>query len=444
MNRRVLRYAPFAGVVTFLALFAMSGVVRGQDQQYGGSVLSALEREVRGLVDAVAPSVVTIRSACRHTGVGAGSGPSSLSIGSGIILDTTGRILTSVRVIENADEFWVETFDERIFPATLLGTSGDVSVLQIEATRLLPARIGDASLLDVVSFVAAVGNSYGFACGLAWGEVNGFRPDGTVQLSLGVSAGSSGGAIVDTRGNVVGLIKAKISEPYYLDAPNVPGQTGAPFVSRRIELPTSSVSLAIPINTALRLARNVSETGAGAPAYVGVYVDDLTGWQAKHFKTDQGVLIIGIVDGSPAARYGLSKGDIIRSVGLEPVGSVSRFRQVIVQSQPGERLTFDILREGRPLKVSLEMARAEMPDLNEPIEAAPPSAARAIPVLPVNASRASAVMTSEDQENSVSPATGQFGMRSYPRDTEARLLLLERVVDSLMREIESLRPVQRP
>lgn len=427
-------------------LAGWSGNTFAQDMPRGGSVLSALEREVRGLVDAVSPSVVTIRSACKQSGSGAHKGPSSLSVGSGLVIDTAGRILTSARVVENADEYWVETFDERIFPAILLGTSGDISVLKIEATRLIPARIGDASQLDVGSFVAAVGNSYGFACGLAWGEVNGFRPDGTVQLSLGVSAGSSGGAIVDTRGDVVGLIKAKISEPYYFEAPNMGGQVGAPFVSRRIELPTSSVSLAIPINTALRLARNISETGVGAPAYVGVYVDDLTGWQAEHFKTSQGVLIIGIVEGSPASRYGLSKGDIIQSVGTEPVASVSRFRQVIVQSQPGERLTFDVLREGRPLKVSLEMARAEMLDLNEPIEAPPPSAARAIPVLSVSASQASASITSGAEGFSSVAKPSPYGERfvNTPRDTEARLLMLERVVDSLMRELESLRRAQRP
>lgn len=442
---RVSRHTRLSGALGCLALLIASTNSFAQVTPGGGSVLASLEREVRGLVDAVAPSVVTIRSACKHVGGNPNQGPSSLSIGSGLVLDTSGRILTSARVVENADEYWVETFDERIFPAILIGTSGDVAVLQIEATRLAPARIGDASQLDVGSFVAAVGNSYGFACGLAWGEVNGFRPDGTLQLSLGVSAGSSGGAIVDTRGNVVGLIKAKISEPFYLDAPNLPGQVGAPFVSRRIELPTSSVSLAIPINTAIRLARNISETGAGAPAYVGVYVDDLTGWQAEHFKTNQGVLIIGIVDGSPASRYGLSKGDIIRSVGPEPVGSVSRFRQVIVQSQPGERLTFDILRDGRPLKVSLEMARGQMPDLTELIEPSPPSAARAIPVLHANASPTSSIVTSDVEGISVSASSTQFEARSTAHpNTEERLRMLERAVDSLMKEIESMRRAQRP
>jgi len=435
--------ASCVSAVIGIALFALPDLLHAQQNQPGGSVLSALEREVRGLVDAVSPSVVTIRSACKYSGTAANPGPSSLSIGSGLILDTSGRILTTARVVENANEYWVETFDERIFPAEMLGASGDIAVLQIEATGLVPARFGDVADLDVGSFVAAVGNSYGFACGLAWGEVNGFRPDGTLQLSLGVSAGSSGGAIVDTRGRVVGLIKAKISEPYYLDAPSAPGGAGAPFISRRLELPTSSVSLAIPIGTALRLAQNVSATGVGAPAYVGVYVDDLTGWQAEHFKTSEGVLVVGVVEGSPAARYGLSTGDIIKTVGVETVESVRRFRQVIVQSQPGERLTFDILRDGRPLKVTLEMARAELPDLSEPIDPAPQSAARALPVFPVSSNRTGAVLTSSVESRhftTLAPPEDRAGHR----DMEARLLLLERVVDSLMREIEHMRRTPEP
>jgi serine protease Do len=315
--------------------------------------------------------------------------------------------------------------------------------LQIEAAGLHPAEIGDAADLGVGSFVAAIGNSYGFACGLAWGEVNGFRPDGTIQLSLGVSAGSSGGALVDTRGRVVGLIKAKISEPYYLEVPNLTTGGATSFTPRRIELPTSSLSLAIPIGTALRLARNVSETGAGAPAYVGVYVDDLTGWQVEHFKTNQGVLVVGVVEGSPAARYGLSEGDIIRSVGSQPIESVRRFRQVIVQSRPGERMAFDIVRDGRPLRVTLEMARADLPDLNASIDPTPMSAARALPIVPVSSSQlgASSPLHRETREYSAPP---QSETSVSTRDMEARLRSLERTVDSLMREIQTQRQSRTP
>lgn len=442
-NRRALLTTRYTGALLALALLVPTASTNAEQVRDGESIMSALEREVRGLVDAVSPSVVTIRSACKHSGTSASPGPSSLSIGTGLILDTAGRIITSARVVENADEYWVETYDERIFPALMLGSSGDVAVLQIEASGLVPAQFGDAAELDVGSFVAAVGNSYGFACGLAWGEVNGFRPDGTIQLSLGVSAGSSGGAIVSTQGRVVGLIKAKISEPYYIDAPAPAGSVGAPFISRRLELPTSSVSLATPIGTALRMARNVSETGAGAPAYVGVYVEDLTGWQVEHFKTNRGVLIIGVVDGSPAQRYGLATGDIIRTVGADSVESVRRFRQVVVQSRPGERMTFDVLRDGRPLKVTLEMARAQLPDLTEALDPFPVSAPRPVPILSEGTGGAGVSLTSSVDNRPIPPPSQQEDL-ARRRNTETRLLFLERVVDSLMREIELLHRRQSP
>lgn len=442
-NRRASLVAPFVGALTAIALLIPTVASEAQQMRRGESLLSALEREVRGLVDAVSPSVVTIRSACKVSGTPSNPGPSSLSIGSGLILDTTGRIVTSARVVDNADEFWVETFDERIFPALLLGTSGDVAVLQIDATDLKPAQFGDAGDLDVGSFVAAVGNSYGFACGLAWGEVNGFRPDGTIQLSLGVSAGSSGGAIVDTRGYVVGLIKAKISEPYYIDVPFGASSSGGTFASRRLELPTSSVSLAIPIGHVLRLAHNVSESGTGAPAYVGVYVDDLAGWQVEHFKTASGVLIVGVVAGSPAQRYGLSTGDIIRSVGADTIESVRRFRQVIVQSRPGERLTFNVLRDGRPLKVTLETARAELPDLGVALDPIPITTARPVPVSTGRTDLREAAPNPSIERRRMASSSSNDDIVNDP-DTEARLRGLELVVDSLLREIESLHRNQKP
>lgn len=429
-----------AVIATVLWLAPLSALAQNT---FRGGILTALEREVQGLVESVSPSVVTIRSACKQTGTASNPGPSSLSVGSGVILDTAGRIITSARVVEDADEHWVETFDERIFPANLLGASGDVAVLQIDATGLTPARFGDAGDLEVGSFVAAIGNSYGFACGLAMGEVNGFRPDGTIQLSVGVSAGSSGGVIVDAHGFVVGLIKAKISEPYYLDIPSPAGIAGAPYVTRRIELPTSSVSLAIPIGTALRFARNISETGAGAPAYVGVYVEDLSGWHAEHFKTSEGVLVIGVVEGSPAERYGLTTGDIIRSVGADAVSSVRRFRQLIVQSRPGERMTFGILRDGRPLRVTLEMARADMPDLSGPIVSFPQSVPRPVPMLPVTRPGDGGPLTASIMAGDAAVSTSDAESDEY-RDADVRLRSLERVVDSLMREIDRLRARQAP
>jgi hypothetical protein len=116
---------------------------------------------------------------------------------------------------------------------------------------------------------------------------------------------------------------------------------------------------------------------------------------------------------------------------------------VIVQSRPGERLTFNILRDGRPLKVTLETARAELPDLGVALDPMPMSAPHKLPIVPEGSGGAEATLVSsvEGQPGKSSPRVD--GVVDIPT-TEARLRILERVVDSLMREIESLRSNPRP
>ncbi|MEW5700619.1 MAG: trypsin-like peptidase domain-containing protein [Candidatus Zixiibacteriota bacterium] len=405
-----------------------------------GSLLQALEHELRTVVDAVSPSVVTIRSACRmDSGRTPKAGSSSLSVGSGVIMDTLGRILTTSRVIEDADDFWVESADGRLFQATLLGTHGDVAVLQITATNLVPARFGDGANLGVGSFVAAIGNSYGYSGGLSWGEVNGFRPDGTIQMSLGVSAGSSGGALVNSRGEVIGLVKAKISEPFYVDPLLLPAGEGRGSVTvpgRRLELPTSSVSLAIPITVALRAAGRVTDVGFEAPAYIGVYVEDLTGWYAAHFKTENGVLVTGVVEHTPAARFGIKQGDVIVTVDRQVVPSVRRFRQIISQSRPGQRLMIDLLRGGKPLKVALEAGRADLPELQ--VSTAPSSSA-----LGPSGGSPFWLPSAIVQDRLARPDRPGLGAApkgdQEPTDWAQRLRRLEQIVDSLQQELSALR-----
>jgi S1-C subfamily serine protease len=396
----------------------------------------------------VAPAVVTVRCVPKSDdaqGRGAARLPRAMSVGSGIVLDSLGRILTTARVVEGSDDFWIELWDGRLFRAVMLGANRDVAVLQIDAKGLYPAEYGDATELGVGSSVAAVGNSYGYSGGLSWGVVNGFRPDGTIQLSLGVSAGSSGGALVDFRGRIVGLIKAKISEPYYIDPLHLPADDGQPALvipGRRLELPTSSVSLAIPIGTALRAAARLTESGQEVPAYVGVYVEDLTGWYTAHFKTQNGVLVTGVVEFTPAHRFGLLRGDVITRIDREQVHTVQRFRQIVAQAQPGQRMLFDLLRGGKPLKLVIEAGRADIPHLGN-TEA--PAAARSVP--PASVTRPSAVRSEGVGALKLlnQAGTDTMSAASSPSiDWGPRLERLERTIDSLKQELSRARRRDSP
>ena len=443
------------GVLVGVILLAWTGVLgtpassNAQTDSLGTpSVLQLFERDLRALVNTVAPSMVTVRGtqSAERTRISHGIPNPSMRVGSGIVLDTSGIILTCSRVIEGSDDFWIETSDGRLFQAALLGSRDDVAVLQIKIRGLKPPRFGDAVELGVGSLVGAIGNSYGYSGGVSWGEVNGFRPDGTIQLSLGVAPGTTGGALINSRGEVVGLIKAKISEPFYLDPMQC--QTGKELGTitvpgRRLELPTSSVSLAVPIQVALRAAAHVIATGAEPRAYVGIYVEDLTGWYVAHFKTSEGVLVSGVVDKSPAQQSGLLEGDVITAVDRQDIRSVRHFRQLVGQGRPGQRMLFDLIRGGVPLKLVIELGRADSPQL----DVIPRGTTTFFP------SPAGATVSQETRPlaRNLPPGSPTPGSRDMPPgevsplraiEFERRLLDLQHLADSLRQELLRLRQIQ--
>jgi len=442
-----------ASLLSSVAILGLPALSSAQaDSIRAFSVLQLFERDLRGIVSAVAPSLVTVRGtqSAERTRVSHGVPSPSMSVGSGIVLDSNGTILTCSRVVEGSDDFWVETADGRLFQAALLGSSDEVAVLQIKVRGLKPPQFGDAADLGVGSLVGAIGNSYGYSGGVSWGEVNGFRPDGTIQLSLGVAPGSTGGALVNSRAEVVGLVKAKISEPFYLDPLQCP--TGKEFGAvtvpgRRLELPTSSVSLAVPIQAALRAAERVIATGVGPRAYVGIYVEDLTGWYVAHFKTSEGVLVSGVVEKTPAQQSGLLEGDVITVVDRQRIRSVRHFRQVVSQARPGQRMLFDMIRGGMPLKLVVELGRADAPNLGM----TPRGSAPAYPNL------AGATSDRMARPAAVTPLQGNMAAKALDlpqtldsdglssiraADFERRLLALQRTADSLKQELLRLRPTQ--
>jgi S1-C subfamily serine protease len=437
-----------AGYVLLAGWISFGDQAHGQVDVPPLEQIQAFEKGVRSLIDAVGPAVVTVRSIPSDDsdkGRGAARQPRAMSVGSGIILDTLGRILTTARVVEGSDDFWIELADGRLFRGVMLGSNRDVAVLEIDVDGLLPAPIGDATELGVGSFVAAIGNSYGYSGALTWGVVNGFRPDGTIQLSLSVSAGNSGGALVDSRGQVVGLIKAKVSEPYYIDPLHLPSDGERPAIAlpgRRLELPTSSVSLALPIGNALRAAARLTESGEEVPAYVGVYVEDLTGWHAVHFKTQYGVLVTGVVDQTPADRFGLTRGDVVTRVDREPVQTVQRFRQIVAQAQPGQRLLFDIIRGGKPLKLVVEAGRSDIPHLSNTVAPAPARSVSPASVTRPAVSQTAGAGAMRLHGQSL-PDTG-VSIDDSRSDYEERLRRLEDAIDSLKRDLSGARHPDSP
>ncbi len=337
--------------------------------------LQLVEQDVQRLADGVRPSVVTIHAISRqpatagHSGSTMGSNVVSTFVGSGIVLDTTGHILTTALVVEGSDQFLVVLPDSRVFEATLVGknSAADVAVLRIPVRGLIPPVWDDSDSLRPGSIIVTMGNSYGCGQAVSWGTVSGFRPDGsTIQMNVSVSAGNSGGAVINSAGKVSGMIKAKVSEasrvpPMRVRSSRDPKNSWH-LPGFKIELPTAGVALAVPINMALTVAERLVRGEGDEYAYLGVYVSDVYSWLAQFYHTDKGVVVGGVVEQTPAAKYGLQKGDLIRGFDNVKVQNVRHFRELIANTRPGDRVMFDILRGGTSaLKVNLVMGRAGTP-----------------------------------------------------------------------------------
>jgi len=363
-----------SGILALSVILCFGSAERAASQD-GLSFLQLIERDVQSLADKLQSSVVTIRAISR-TQVGSKESLDtrrqtvvSTFVGSGIVLDTSGHILTSALVVEGRDRFLVELPDLRVYAATLVGRNpaSDIAVLHTRARGLTPPDWGDSDSLRTGSIIVVLGNSYGCPQSVSWGTVNGLRPDGTtIQMNVAVSAGNSGGAVINSHGQVVGLVKAKISECSYVPAMRI-RQVGNPaeawyLPEFKIELPTSGIALAVPINTALDVAERIVNGEGEEYPYLGVYVSDLHSWLVRYYRTDQGVVVAGVVENTPAAKYGLEQGDLIRSFDQARVRTVRHFRELVANTSPGDRVLLDILRNGsEALKVSLVMGRAGTP-----------------------------------------------------------------------------------
>ena len=321
------------------------------------------------------PSVVTIEVAA--------SG--STGTGSGIILDDDGHILTNTHVVtlggtaaDPAVE--VQTSDGRVLNATVVGTDpvSDLAVIKVDARDLTPAALGDSGKLNVGDTVIAIGAPLGLAGTVTDGIVstlnrtisvqssaapesdsdssqvpeddgNGFRfapPDGSsqnqssaessiflnvVQTDAAINHGNSGGALVNTSGEVIGVNVAIASA--------ASGSAGE-------ESGSIGVGFAIPISYAERVAGEIINNGAATHGYLGVSVKPATASNSNSTFT-VGAEVAEVVSGSPGAKAGLKEGDVVTSVNGIPVTDAQSLTAAIRMQPAGSKVTIDYTRDGK-------------------------------------------------------------------------------------------------
>jgi Do/DeqQ family serine protease len=345
----------------FLALFAVSAVNAALPQAVDGEPLPSLAP----LVQRVSPAVVNIRVSQtveapslygdemfrRFFGLPDSPGGESrevASAGSGVIVDSeNGYILTNHHVVENADRIQVSLLDGETLDAEVIGSDAatDIAVLKVEPEGLTQLPIGDSDSLQVGDFVIAIGNPFGLGHTVTSGIVSALGRTGIsrngledfIQTDASINPGNSGGALVNMRGELVGINSAIIS------------RTGG----------NVGIGFAVPSAIAGSIMRQILDFGEVRRGLLGVTIQTIDEETAEALGTevDRGALITGIEPGSAAEKAGLQVDDIIVGVDGKRIDNNRELANAIGLRGSGENVKIDYVREGRERSVVAELGR---------------------------------------------------------------------------------------
>ncbi|MCG5510829.1 DegQ family serine endoprotease [Ectothiorhodospira lacustris] len=276
-------------------------------------------------------------------------------LGSGVILDAgRGFILTNDHVIRNADEIVVTLHDGRRLDAKVIGTdqATDLAVLQVEAEGLKALPAADSDALKVGDFVVAIGNPFGLGQTVTSGIVSALGRTGLsveayedfIQTDASINPGNSGGALVNLRGELVGINSAILTRGG--------GNIGIGF--------------AIPVNMALQVMDHLVEYGEVRRGRLGVSVQDLTPDLARAFGIEQtrGAVIARVEPASPGARAGLKEGDVVTRVNGRAVRNAAELRNAIGLLRVGATVELEVLRDKRSRVIRAQVSEIQASSLD--------------------------------------------------------------------------------
>ena len=277
------------------------------------------------------------------------------SAGSGVIFDAkNGYIVTNAHVIDNATEITVTLQDGRDLTATVVGTDvpSDVAVVKVPAENLVQVSLGDSSRLEQGDFLIAIGNPFGLQHTVTQGIVSGLgrsglNPDGYedfIQTDASINPGNSGGALVNLRGELVGINSAILSRSG--------GNIGIGF--------------AIPVNMARSIMDQLIKYGSVKRGLLGVSIYSLTPDMAKslNIPNTQGVLVSQVNQDSAAEKAGIKAGDVIVSINGQTIKSNSELRNAIGLSRVGDKLEVALIRDRKPMTLTAVITEPPTASIN--------------------------------------------------------------------------------
>jgi S1-C subfamily serine protease len=325
VRRHIWWLLPLAGAAAagvIVAAVSFGGSSASKPPQTGHTSLKpaaaalAFQKAITSVVHELSPSVVQIQN--------------SQGLGSGVVFDTTGDIVTNNHVVEGGGPYTV-TAGRHSYGASLVGrfAPDDLAIVHVSGAHLSPATFADSSKLNVGDLAIAIGNPLGLRSSVTEGIVSAFRQGvsegngvalpAVVQTSAAINPGNSGGALADIEGRVIGIPTLAATDPQL-------GTGAAP-----------GIGFAIPSNLVRNIATQIIRFGHVTNShrgYLGVQIADTNG---------AGVLVQSITSGGPAAKAGLQGGDVITSVNGRQTATVNDLTSVVSELKPGTTVTLAVV-----------------------------------------------------------------------------------------------------
>jgi Do/DeqQ family serine protease len=274
--------------------------------------------------------------------------PMQEASGSGVIISNDGYIVTNNHVVDGSSDIEVTLNDKRTFKAKVIGTdpNTDIALIKIDAKDLPVIAFGNSDSLKVGEWVLAVGNPFNLTSTVTAGIVSAkarniniinskMKIESFIQTDAAVNPGNSGGALVNTRGELVGINTA------------IASQTGS----------YAGYAFAVPVSIVQKVVADLRKYGVTQRAVLGIEIRDITSDLAKekNLKTMEGAFVGKVGEESAAKNAGVKEGDIINNINGVSVNSVSELQEQIGRYRPGDKITIAILRDNKEQKLNVEL-----------------------------------------------------------------------------------------